>query len=338
MSFEHPGINIIWIAWEKHRRTVELCKHFDIELITYLGTTNRLIKYFIYSFRTLLDIIKNNPNVLIIQNPSVFLTFISCLLKPVFGYKLIVDTHNAGILPEISFLRKLSFLYKYFQRAADLTIVTNMNLAAIVRANGGRPFIMPDKLPTIDVKVSESTSYTDNTIKIVYICTFGADEPYLELIDATRHFNEDVIFYVTGNITRLPVKAIASKPTNLIFTGFIPENEYWNLLSTADIIVDLTNREDCLVCGAYEAVAVEVPLILSDTEALRNYFTEGTVFTKNTTQDLIINISHAIENISCLRAKMKQFKNQLENNWRIIEGNFLLKLEVLCSGQNKLKE
>jgi glycosyltransferase involved in cell wall biosynthesis len=46
-------------------------------------------------------------------------------------------------------------------------------------------------------------------------------------------------------------------------------------------LLDLTTFQDCLVCGAYEAMTTGKPCVLSDTPALREYFTRGVVFTSH---------------------------------------------------------
>ena len=64
--------------------------------------------------------------------------------------------------------------------------------------------------------------------------------------------------------------------------GFLPTDEYYRYLLSASVVMDLTTVEDCLLCGAYEALAAEKPLILSRTRALEEYFGSGVVLTDNT--------------------------------------------------------
>src|SRR5208282_5128515 len=118
-----------------------------------------------------------------------------------------------------------SAVYKFFQKKADVTIVTNINLANIVSRNNGIPFVMPDKLP--EVRNSKTSSDLGMRLKIVYICTFGSDEPYIQVIEAANHLSSNVSFLVTGNIKRVPITTVFSKPPNLTFTGFLPDDEYW---------------------------------------------------------------------------------------------------------------
>lgn len=320
-----PDKKILWIAWEKHRRTIELCNYFGINLIIYNNIRNRIAKYIVYSLKSIINIIHLKPAVLIVQNPSIVLTFIACLLKPIFRYKLLADTHNAGLMPESNLLKMFPFVYRYFQKAADITIVTNSELANIVTRNNGRPFVMPDKLP--EISLSRNDRAPKNKFKIVYICTFGIDEPYMQFIEAAGHFNSDILFFVTGKWKMASNLLLTDRPANLIFTDFLPDDEYWDLLLTSDLIIDLTNRQDCLVCGAYEAVAAEVPLVLSDTTALRKHFNKGVVFTSNTTDDIAKNINNAINNIQYLKSEIVCLKSDLQNDWNQIAQTFRNHLE-----------
>jgi glycosyltransferase involved in cell wall biosynthesis len=286
---------------------------------------NRLFKHPIFTIKTICTLITQRPDVLIVQNPSILLTLIACIFKNILGYKLIVDAHNAGILPEDTTLKKLLFLYKYFQKTADITIVTNSKMANIVVGNNGVPFVLPDMLP--DIIPHKIINKLTNKFTIVCICTFGLDEPYEQIVEAAAYFNnniQNIQFYVTGNMKKAPAhRMFHIKPENVNFTGFLPEHDYWELLFSADLIIDLTNREDCLVCGAYEAVAAEVPIILSDTQILRNYFYKGTVFTKNTAKDIVKNISYAIEYNEDLKQDIIALKAELQMTWPEIVTSFV---------------
>jgi glycosyltransferase involved in cell wall biosynthesis len=66
-----------------------------------------------------------------------------------------------------------------------------------------------------------------------------------------------------------------------------------------------------MVCGAYEAVSLGKPLILSDTDVLREYFDQGCVFTYNETvniRDAILKMKNQIKinehNIISLKKKL----------------------------------
>ena len=51
--------------------------------------------------------------------------------------------------------------------------------------------------------------------------------------------------------------------------------------------------EDCLVCGAYEALAAGKPLVLSRTRALRDYFGTAALLTDNTIDGIAASVERA---------------------------------------------
>lgn len=301
----------IWITWEKHRRTRELCKAFKLNLFEKNIQLNRLIKHPYLLIWTFFTILHRKPKGIIVQNPSVILALWAIALKRLFGYTLVVDSHNAGLIPSLK-LNWLKFVYKFIQRNAEITIITNQNLAEIVKKNGGYPFVLEDKLPTFpDVRKTKLKGKHN----IVCISTFAEDEPYREVINAAKLLNKDCFVYMTGNYKKMLSDVIKPIPSNLIFTGFLSDEEYLALLNSADVILDLTNREDCLVCGAYEAVALEKPMILSDTLALRSYFSKGAVYAKNDSESIKKAISSILPEVEKLSIEIKELKYQLDEKW-----------------------
>lgn len=81
------------------------------------------------------------------------------------------------------------------------------------------------------------------------------------------------------------------------------------------MVVDLTAIEDCLVCGAYEAVALGRPLVTSDTAALRDYFRLGTVYTRHDSQSLAAAMTHALAHRTRLASEMQTLKPDLIAAW-----------------------
>ena len=81
------------------------------------------------------------------------------------------------------------------------------------------------------------------------------------------------------------------------------------------MIVDLTAIEDCLVCGAYEAVALGRPLVTSDTAALRQYFRRGTVYSRHDHASLAAAITYDLTHRERLAGEMQSLKPDLIAEW-----------------------
>ncbi|MEO1859112.1 MAG: hypothetical protein ABGZ19_04375 [Verrucomicrobiales bacterium] len=320
----------IWISWENHRRTRELCKEYKIRLFEKNIHLPRFIKHPYLLIWTSLIIVQWKPKGVIVQNPSIILALWTALLKQVIRYTFVVDAHNEGVRPFSRKLNWLRYIYRYIQNKADITIVTNERLAKVVKRNGGNPFVLEDKLPVFNIVKRERLKGKYN---IVCISTFAEDEPYQEVIEAARFIKYDCVIYITGNYKRLSPDLINKIPSSVILTGYIPDDRYLSLLNSADIVLDLTDKDDCLVCGAYEGVALEKPLILTDTITLKNYFYKGTVYTKNNQENITKAMSMAIENLERLSAEVKALKNELNRRWMIKRNDLITCLDAALTGK-----
>ena len=142
-------MNAIWIAWEEHRRTKELCIYFNVKLFILESELPRIIKYPVLIYKTIKILTINKPKILFVQNPSIVLAILCCYIKHFFKFKLVTDLHNAAIVPESSIQKILLFVYKKVFNLSDINIVTNSNLLNRVITNNVK-IVLPDKLPDIN--------------------------------------------------------------------------------------------------------------------------------------------------------------------------------------------
>jgi glycosyltransferase involved in cell wall biosynthesis len=215
------------------------------------------------------------------------LGLLTAMLKPLLGFTFVADLHNAAIDPSLANWphRKLLALMRH---TADLCIVSNPNLVAAVERDGGKAFVLPDKLPDLPAHAPVPAGAART---VVFVCTYASDEPWREVIEAARLMDPHVTMFITGNHSRVQ---LPPRPDNVNVTGFLSERDYIALLRAADVIVDLTCLEDCLVCGAYEAASLGKALVTSDTAALRAYFNRGTVYTKHDSRSLAAAMTDAL--------------------------------------------
>jgi len=311
-------MKVVWITWEKQRRNHGISSAIKAELVELISTKKRLIRYVELTLKTIDVIRAKKPDVVIAQNPSIVLAFIIVIMKRIFNFKAVIDAHNSGIYPREGNFVLLNFIAKYLQKNADVTIVTNHNLLDHVIENGGNGFILPDKIPT----PKPQKIHLEGLRKIVFICTFSSDEPYLAVIEAGKLLTNEFIIYITGNYHgKLNPNIIIPKQIKL--TGYLPENEYWNLLYSADVIMDLTTRENCLVCGAYEGLSLEKPLILSNTNINKEYFNLGCIYVDSDSNSIFKGIVESSEKIDLNIQNIKLLKNKLEQSWNVQIRNLL---------------
>jgi glycosyltransferase involved in cell wall biosynthesis len=303
----------IWITWERQRRNREVAGALGVTLFEWDDIASRgprPLRYPIGAWRTLRLLVGRRPSLVICQNPSLILAAQAVVLRGVFGYRLVVDAHNAGLTPLEGASRALSILSEWLQRAADLTIVTNEGLKVLVESNGGRGFVLPDPVPNLQGRGPQPSQ--DGGVFLV--CSYAADEPYRAVFEAARLLPREMVVHVSGNYGKAGVD-VSQLPANVHLTGYLSEHAYVRQLASSDIVVDLTNRSDCLVCGAYEAIACGVPLVLSDTQANRALFRKGVVYTRHEPEAIAAAIATAAVHLRELREEIASLRAQLAVEW-----------------------
>ena len=302
--------SVVWISWEKHRRTRELSNVLGIELHELIFDCNFLFRYSVLSLRTCWLIFKKKPSIVFVQCPSIVLTLLAIILKRFFCYILVIDAHNAAVYPNTRNKSWIS-LYKFMHRMADLTIVTNNALEKIIKSYYGIPFVLPDVIPHFS---NYKKVELDEGFHLLFICSFSDDEPYLEVVEAARLLLEvNVTLHITGKYEKASRFFLENLPSNINLLGYLSEMDYMNLLYSVDGVIDLTLRNDCLVCGAYEAVALGKPLIISDTTTLRYLFSKGALYTSPNNSDIANSIKKLINEKEFLSGEVKQLKEELTN-------------------------
>jgi glycosyltransferase involved in cell wall biosynthesis len=252
-------------------------------------------------------LLQEKPKVLIVQNPSIVLGYLSLLLRPFFKYKLIMDCHNAALFPLEGKYEWLVTVAQFLIKKADFVIVTNNELANLVRNLSGKPIILNDPIPGFSYEKLDGNS----TKQVTLISTWAEDEPVDEFISAASSFSQ-INFVITGKAK----PDIATKaPTNIQFPGFVSRKDYINLIANSDLIVDLTHRENCLVCGAYEAISVEVPLLLSNTTSLKNTFDYGAIFCDNSIDAIKGGLGISMQQLDVLQQDILIMKRIHTERW-----------------------
>lgn len=169
----------IWITWENQIRNKSMSARLGADFFPIINNYSRVKRYLISSYSTVKLLWKNANGYVFVQNPSIVLSFLSVLLKPLLRYRLIVDAHNSGVFPA----KKLQFLANYINRKADYVIVTNEGLANYIKEIGGNPLILPDPLPVIEADTDEKSQWSKMASpSVLAICSWAVDEPYCEVI------------------------------------------------------------------------------------------------------------------------------------------------------------
>ncbi len=301
----------VWITWEKQRRNEGISTELGFQLHEIISHKRGLKRYLECIVKTCRILQNSNPTHVAVQNPSMVLALLAVMLKWWYRYTLVVDAHNAGIYPLEGQSRLLQLLAKFIQKNATCTIITNENLKKVVEGHGGVACILPDKIPTPPETLTLQQS---GERRICFICTYAQDEPYRDVIKAAALIPDDIIIMITGNYNNKVDPA--GLPGNVRLLGYLPEDHYWATLRSSDLVMDLTTRDDCLVCGAYEGLSLLKPLILSNSQASRNYFYKGCVYVDSDPNSIASGIRKAVHDFFQLQHEVADLKDELDSSWK----------------------
>lgn len=315
MSGRAPASPRIWVTWEKQRRNATLSEALGCRLFEFDFRYPAVVRYPMALLATAAAFVRHRPSIIFVQNPSIVLAAFGVTWGRLFGIPVVVDTHNAGLRPFDGRRAWANMLTRFIRRTASLTILSNQALAESVSSESGTApiAVLPDPMPSLAPPAGKTA--LAGRANVLFVCSWASDEPYLEVLKAATLLPDDVYVYVTGSSRNREAAFGDTLPPNVVLTGYLSEHEFIAMLYACDVIIDLTTRENCLVCGGYEAVSAERAVILSGTEALRSYFYKGALYTDNTHEDLARRIQEALGSREALIRDVRALKRELIERW-----------------------
>lgn len=272
----------VWYTWEEHRRSRELAGKFGVRYLALTSSLSNPWRYMVLSIRTIFSLLRRRPDIIFCQNPSIILAFLLCVTRPLHRAPVVIDRHTNFYFEHANSQEwkwKLhNFLGRWTDSAANLVIVTTERLADFVRSEGGNSAVLPDPLP--DWEPSLAILQSGAPARVVFIGSGGEDEPLAEVFGAARSLGTRIQMTVTSGGAKRAARNL-NPPENVEFPGYLPHAKYIEELRSADVVLVLTTQEDTLCCGVYEAICLHRPVVISGTQAMRCFFSEGVIYTDN---------------------------------------------------------
>jgi glycosyltransferase involved in cell wall biosynthesis len=240
------------------------------------------LRYTIQGIQTLHFLFQKRPRVVIVQSPPSFAVLFVALYCAMTGSRYIIDAHSGAFQREI--WKRPAWLYNRITRRAAATLVTDKHFREQIEQIGGKAILLRTLAPlppAIRDTPHEKSNSSEEEFTVTVVNSFSPDEPLNEIMRAA-HMLPHVRFQVTGNRARADPALWKNAPRNVVFTDYLPRDDYERLLRSSHAVMSLTTRDHTFQCGASEALAMERPVITSNWPLLREYFSQGTVHVENT--------------------------------------------------------
>lgn len=271
-SSRRRGVVIAWMPVSQRSTTIADRLGFDLVLVARSGFRRPWtapLAYPISAARTIRAIVRLRPRAAIIAVPPfvaplVAMPFLAALRAP-----FAIDVHSGAVLDR-RWRWALGIIGAIGRRSVG-AVVTIASLEGPLRERGVETMVIPDPLPRLAPVPDTPLSKAAGRPVVVAICGWGSDEPIEELVASATGRAWQLV--LTGQPRRT-----FDPPPNVTLAGFLDHEDYVARLAAADAIVVLTERDDTLLSGAWEAIALGRPLVVSGTAALRSTFGEGVVY------------------------------------------------------------
>jgi glycosyltransferase involved in cell wall biosynthesis len=313
---ERQALFIVWATpTQGSPRSRRLANEIEMTSPIYLystkwkGPLSAPIRYVIQAARTLLLLFRKRPRVVLVQSPPSFAVLFVALYCALTGSHYIIDAHSGAFQRGI--WTRPKWLIDRVTRNAALTLVTDEFFRKMIERKGGQAMVLRDPVapaPLLPIHLQEQFSVT-------VVNTFAPDEPLEAVLQAAAGLPE-VHFSITGKRSHAHPDLLRQAPHNVVFTDFLPDDTYYQLLRSSHAVMTLTTRDHTLQCGACEALSLERPIITSDWPLLQEYFCRGTVHVDNTPTGIRLGIETLKQEYGRYEAEVVELRQMRRQEWQ----------------------
>ena len=276
------------------------------------------------AWRTLRLIHAHRPDVVMVTNPPIFCPLVAYAAQQVGWCRaVVIDSHTGAFLdPRWS---RFVPIHRWLSRRVGLTVVHNTHQADLVdrwgvpwAESGFVPITTPASMGDAQSAVGHGALREPSPPYVLAVCSGGYDEPLAEIARAAELL-PDVEIRLSGRPERMTDRLVAPLPPNLRVLGFLDTADYLEHVVNATVVLALTTRDATLVSGGFEAMAFGRPLVTSKTDALRAFFSAGTVFSDHAPHELAEAITAALSSADELAAEMVELGLSRHDQWADVE-------------------
>ncbi|OVE79607.1 hypothetical protein BVY01_02015, partial [bacterium I07] len=198
-------MNALFLVWAPHNRHSEsFAQSLGIDILhisyfKYMRPVYAPVKYPLMAVRTLIELFKRKPDLVFCMSPPLFCALFVYIYGAIAGKRFIIDAHTGSLISKPwVWLRPL---HRFLSKRAVATMVTNEELANLVRSWGGCAMIITPPITFPDVNKQSLTGKRN----VLVVNTFAPDEPLDEIMRVAEHF-PDVLFHVSGDVEKASPK------------------------------------------------------------------------------------------------------------------------------------
>jgi len=300
-----------FIVWKKpHGRGKEMAKHLGVKLMFLDLKYSAIIRYPLFFFYTFFFLLLHKPSVIIVQTPPIFAVLSVYIYTLLYGGRYAVDSHT-GELVEKKW-KKFDRLRRFLFARATVVFVHNSYNLNLVKGWKGRYLILTDDIPPTP-EGKKVTTLCKHKKSALFITGTVNTEPIYEVLSAARLLEkEGWIFFLSGHPSNYKGHTL---PKNTILTGYLPYEEYLQLVKCVKVVITFDTREGVITRGTWESIGAGTPFVTNDSSTLKEMFGNIAVYTKINPEAIAYAIKTAYSNRKTLQKRILQKRIELNRQW-----------------------
>lgn len=298
----------IFISWIRHHgRSAGLAEALGIDSYYVTGGTGPAPVRYLRAWRDTARILRQRkPQAVVVMQPPV-IALLSVAITTPHVTRILGDLHT-GVFTDPKWKWALRLTMRIL-RNRGVAIVTGTELAMRASRYGVEALEMHDIITSVSVTEGEPdsdvvTGLLSRDYALVPLA-YAFDEPLEELIQAARN-HQEITWVLTG---RPPQSVRDAAPENVVFPGFVTNEDYGRLVANATVMVALTTQEDTMQRVGYEAIGSGIALVISDTKVLRDFFDDSVLYVNPTATSIGEQVSSAVAHADRMAARIVSRKS-----------------------------
>jgi len=273
------------------------------------------LRYAFLALRTLSLLRRERPEVVLAQNPPIFLPLLLVLVKRFNRFKLVVDHHAVWSMKTIRaplLSQGVAALERFVAKEADANMSPNNSWTRELRARGATDaFTYHDFIPKstrMTGRAEEWASYPLPPHRFLVIAAHGGHPQELleEEVKAIEGL-DDYLLVITGKREKLGHRTAKLKPPrNVIYPGYLDDAHYEALKRNADVALSLSTELNTVPHAIHEFVALGIPTIVLKDPLLRSLFDGAIVEIDDVNPETVRDELRRVTEDSAFRKKLRE--------------------------------
>lgn len=305
----------IFLSWiDFHGRSAGIANDLGIQTVFIGGGSGNVLWRYLRQWDATRRVLREQrPDTVLLMLPPV--VALLCVRLTTRGRVRIVGDLHTGVFTDPKWRWAVPLTMRLIGRNGA-AVVTNEVLADRVRGAGQTALVMHDLIDDsvvddgVALPAALERALTGNDRWILVPLAYAHDEPLNEILAAAQKTPE-ISWVLTG---RAPTEFKDRAPQNVLFTGFVSNEDYERLLSRASAVAALTVEEHTMQRAGYEAISNTKALMTTPMAVLQEFFEDAAVYAEPTTQGLASAAQRVLAERQSLEARMANKRIERKND------------------------